>query len=91
MARKDDAKGNKVSLTIVVNGQPVEIEGNENAPLQTVLNKALSETQNEAQPPENWEIRDEAGNLLDPSQKIGLFGFAAGTVLLASLKAGAAG
>lgn len=91
MAKNDEGGRNKVDLTVVVNGQPVEVEGNENAPLQTVLNQALGDTQNSAQPPENWEMRDEAGNLLDLTKKIGLFAFAAGTVLLVNLKAGAAG
>ena len=89
MAKKPDK--NKIELTLVVNGQPVTVEANENAPLQTAVNKALEDSENVGQPPENWELRDEAGNLLDLTQKIGTFGFSGGAVLMLSLKAGIAG
>jgi hypothetical protein len=82
---------NKVQLTIVVNGEPVEVQANLNAPLQTAVNKALSESENEGQPPQNWELRTEAGVLLDTALKVSSFGFADGTVLVLSLKAGVLG
>lgn len=82
---------NKVTLTIVVNGEPVSVEANLNAPLNTVIAKALAESGNVGQPPENWELKDEAGNVLDGSKKIGDLGLASGVKLFLSLKAGAAG
>lgn len=82
---------NKVSLTIVVNGQPTTVDANRNAPLRTVIPQALSQTGNVGQPPENWELRDQAGNLLDVEAKIGSFGFADGTRLYLNLKAGIGG
>lgn len=82
---------NKVTLTIVVNGEPVSVEANLNAPLNTVITKALAESGNVGQPPENWELKDEAGNVLDASKKIGDLGLASGVKLFLSLKAGAAG
>lgn len=48
----------KKALTIVVNGQPVEIEANENAPLRSLVGRALELSGNVGQPPENWELRD---------------------------------
>ncbi|WP_246174189.1 DUF2604 domain-containing protein [Bradyrhizobium paxllaeri] len=53
--------------------------------------KALEETNNLAQPPENWEIKNEAGELLDPDKKLGEFGFGKQVTLFLSLKAGVAG
>lgn len=82
---------NKVALTIVVNGDAVSVEANMNAPLHTVITKALSESGNLGQPPENWELKDEAGAVLDASKKIEELGLVAGQKLFLSLKAGAAG
>lgn len=88
---KGGGHDHKFDLTIVVNGEPVVVEANENAPLRTVVEKALGETQNVGQPADNWELRDEDGKLLDLTKKIGTFAFAAGMTLLLSLKAGVAG
>lgn len=88
----DHGKGdNKLDLVVVVNGQPVEIEANLNAPLLTVREKALAETENVGQEPDNWDLKDRDGNVLDLSKKLGEFGFAAGTTLFLSVKAGVAG
>ncbi len=86
MARKA-----KETLTVVVNGQPVEVEANENAPLRSVIGRALELSGNVGQPPENWELKDAAGNLLDPDRKIGDYHFPEGVKLFLSLKAGVAG
>ncbi len=87
----DKKPGKKLELAIVVNGEPTLVEANPNAPLQTVVNKALADTGNTGQPPENWELRDEAGQLLDTSRKASSFGFAPGVKLFLSLKAGIGG
>jgi hypothetical protein len=84
-------KTNKDTLTIVVNGQPVELEANENAPLKTVIGKALEKSGNVGQPAENWELKDASGALLDLDKKIGEYHFADGVKLFLSLKAGVAG
>ena len=82
---------NKETLTVVVNGTPTEVEVNENAPLGTIVPKALHQTGNQGQPPENWELKDAVGNLLDLRMKIGAFNFPAGVALFLSLKAGIGG
>jgi hypothetical protein len=56
-----------------------------------VLNKALEQTQNTGQAPENWMFKDEAGNVLDLDEKVGSFAFASGVSLFVSLRAGAGG
>ncbi|MCU1283311.1 MAG: hypothetical protein JWM53_6857 [bacterium] len=91
-----DAQGKggaeKVHFTIVVNGTPAEIEQNVNSPLKALIERALKETANDAgQPPENWELRDEQGVLLEPDRKIGSYGFTGAITLFLSLKAGVGG
>jgi len=81
----------KAQFIIVVNGTPVEIEQNENSPLKTLIDKALKETGNVGQSPENWELRDEQGVLLEPDRKIASYGFADRVTLFLSLKAGVGG
>lgn len=88
---KDHSKPNVLALTVLVAGRPVQVQANVNAPLRTVLNKALEESENEGQAPENWEMRNEAGNLLDLDRKVGDLDIAPGSLLSASLRAGAAG
>ncbi|MEJ7786479.1 MAG: DUF2604 domain-containing protein [Solirubrobacteraceae bacterium] len=80
-----------LDITIVVNGQPVVVSANPHSPLRAVIPKALEETGNLGQPPENWELRDAGGTLLDTSQKIESFSFAHDVRLFLSLKAGVGG
>ncbi len=82
---------NKVDLVIIVNGQPTVVEANLNAPLHTVIPKALHQTGNAGQPPENWELRNAAGVELDPSRKIESFDFPPDVRLFLNLKAGVGG
>jgi hypothetical protein len=83
--------GPQIAIVVVVNGEPTTVEVNPNAPLHTVIPKALHATGNVGQPPENWELRDVGGNLLDTSQKTESFGFEPGVRLFLSLKAGIGG
>ncbi len=82
---------NEIDLSIVVNGQAVTVEANLDAPLRTVVPKALELSGNSGQPVENWELRDANGQLLDLAKKIREFAFTAGTKLFLSLKAGVGG
>lgn len=81
----------KLSLTIVVNGQPTVVEANVNTPLHTVIPKALEQTNNAGQPPDNWELRDAAGALLDGAKKIQDYAFGSGIKLFLNLRAGVGG
>ena len=80
-----------IELTIVVNGQPTEVSANPEAPLHTVIPKALEQTGNVGQPPENWELRDVAGTLLDLAREISSYHFTEETRLFLNLKAGIGG
>lgn len=82
---------NAIELKIVVNGQPVDVEANLQAPLRTAIQEALRKSGNTGQPVENWELRDAGGQILDPTRKIGEFNFPAGTTLFLNLKAGVGG
>ena len=82
---------NKVDLAVVVNGQPTVVSANQNAPVRTVIPKALEQSGNGGQPPENWELRDAAGVELDLGRKIEDFGFAPDVRLFLNLKAGIGG
>lgn len=82
---------NLLDLAVVVNGQPTVVQANRNAPLHTIIPKALEQTGNAGQPKENWELRDEAGALLTLDQKIKDFGFPLDVRLFLNLKAGVGG
>lgn len=84
-------KPKKETLTIVVASTPTEVTRNENAPLGSVIAKALEQTKNLGQPPENWELKDVAGNVLDLNKKIRDYNFPDDVVLFLSLKAGIGG
>jgi hypothetical protein len=82
---------NEVQLRVVVNGEAVTVTANRNSPLKTVIPEALHESQNQGQPPENWELKDADGNLLDPNRKIEDFQFADKATLYLSLRVGIGG
>ena len=82
---------NKITLVIIVNGTPVEVEANPHAELRTVVNKALADSHNTGRPASDWELSDLHGNVLDLTQKIGSFGFVDGTRLMLNLAVGVQG
>jgi hypothetical protein len=81
----------KLDLTVVVNGQPTTINAEPEAPLGSIIPKALEQTGNVGQPPQNWELRDVNGNVLDPARKIETFGFVSGVAIFLNLRAGIGG
>jgi hypothetical protein len=87
----DHGHDHRVRITVVVNGQPTVVEAKEDETLAEVRKKALHDTQNVAQPPENWEIKNEVGTLLDPEKRVGEYHFGKETTLFLCLKAGVAG
>ena len=81
----------KISITVVVNGQPTVVDAVEDAALGTIIPDALRQTENSGQPAGNWELRDADGHLLDLQKKIGDYGFPSKTRLFLNLKAGVGG
>jgi len=88
---KGDVMADKIALVVVVNGTPTTVEGNLNAPLKSIIGKALEQTGNSGRPPQDWELRDVAGQILDLNAKIGTFGFTSATRLFLNLRAGVGG
>jgi hypothetical protein len=82
---------NQRDLVVIVNGQPTVVTTNLNAPLHTIIPKALEQTNNLGQPPGNWELRDAAGVLLDGAKKVEDFNFPPDVKLFLNLKAGVGG
>lgn len=85
------ADSKKVSITVVVNGKPTDVEALDTAPVGAIIPDALRQTGNSGQPPENWELRDADGTLLDPNKTIGDYGFYDKPRLFLNLKAGVGG
>ena len=81
----------KISITVVVNGQPTVVDAIGDDPIRTIIPDALRQTENSGQPPENWELRDADGTLLDLSKTIEDYGFSDKTRLFLNLKAGVGG
>jgi len=81
----------KDSITVVVNGTPTEVDVNDNAPLHTLIPKAIQQTDNMGQPLNKWVLKDADGNTLDTDEKIGDFRFPDGVKLFLSLTAGIGG
>ena len=79
------------SITVIVNGAPVDVPTNDNAALEALIAKALSLSHNNGQPPPNWDLKDAAGNILDPHRKLRDVNLPVGAKLFLSLKAGVGG
>jgi hypothetical protein len=80
-----------VTLTVVVNGTQTEVVVAGGDALVAVRDKALKQTDNVGRPAEDWELKTEAGDVLDLATLVRDSRFASGTVLFLSLKAGVAG
>ena len=59
----------KISITVVVNGQPTVVDAIGDASLSTIIPDALRQTENSGQPPENWELRGRRWDASRPGQE----------------------
>jgi hypothetical protein len=87
MAKPD----NHLDLIIVVSGAPEAVRVNRNEHLENAVREALRESGNHGQRPEDWELRNESGQLLALSLRAGEAGLFDGQTLFLSPKAGAGG
>ena len=87
MAKPD----NHIDLVIVVSGAPEPVRINQNQRLEHAVKEALRESGNHGQPPEDWELRNEGGQLLALSLRADEAGLFDGQTLFLSPKAGAGG
>ena len=81
----------RFEITIIVNGQPVQVKVGLDEQIGEAVEDALEKSGNSGQPAEQWELRDESGQPLDTGKKIGESGITAGTKLFLNLKAGVGG
>lgn len=91
MAKNDKVeKEQKIHLTIVVSGNPINIELNLNKSLKSLMEKAFKEA-NVIGDEDNWYFSDEAGNELNSDTKISDLGLMHGQLILLNQRAGVAG
>lgn len=87
---KVPSEGN-IDVTVVVSGQPQPVKVNVHQTVEHLVHEALQKSGNEGQPPSDWELRTEAGVLLDQSATVAAAGIHDGMTLFLSPKAGAGG
>jgi hypothetical protein len=81
----------KITLAFIINGENFAVKTNVEAPLREAVSRALSESRNTGRPPNEWEVRDASGVLLETNRKISDLGLKDGTRLFLSLRVGAGG
>jgi hypothetical protein len=81
----------KVILIFIINGEDVPVEMSMEDILARARNKALGDSHNTGQPPDEWEIRNEKGHFLDSQSTIGSHALKNGSKLFLTLKVGLGG
>ena len=89
--RRNPNNPNTLALVFIINGEDVWVKTNFHAPLRAARAKALEESGNTGRPPDEWEIRNEAGTLLDPAMTPEDLHLKDSTRLFLTLKVGAGG
>jgi len=84
-------KDHKVRLIFIINGQDYPIEANTQAPLIEAVQRALAESDNMGRSPDEWEVRDASGVLLEKNRSPNDLGLIEGVRLFLSLSVGAGG
>ena len=79
------------ALTISVSGTPTQVMANLHEELTAIVERALHQTNHFGQPPDQWDLKDQAGTVLDQHQKVQDLHLAAGATLFLSPKAGIGG
>lgn len=86
-----DRPDNHLDVRIVVSGVEQLVRINNRESLAHAVREALRLSGNAGQPPEDWELRTEAGVLLSMEIRAGQSGLSDGQVLFLSPRAGAGG
>ncbi len=81
----------EIDVVVVVSGQPERVRASVQQTLEHLVREALRKSGNEGQPPRDWDLRTESGQLLDQSMTIEAAHIQDGTTLFLSPKAGAGG
>ena len=83
--------GKHFEIEIVVNGKPEQVKVALDQQVGEVVKAALKQSGNSGQPPEQWELRDETGQVLDVSKTVAVLDIKEGAKLFLNLKAGVGG
>jgi Protein of Unknown function (DUF2604) len=81
----------KIRLIFIINGQDFALETNIKAPLIASVQRVLADSGNTGRPPDEWELRDAAGVLLETHRTPEELGLNDGARLFLSLRVGAGG
>jgi hypothetical protein len=84
-------RDHKFELIVLVSGVEVKIKAHAGELLRTVAERALKKSENVGQPLENWDLRNEGGDVLDLDRTVGSYHLKDGALLSLTLKAGIAG
>ena len=84
-------KVHKMRLVFIINGVDLSIDVNMDAPLIEAVQRVLEESNNTGRPPEEWEVRDVGGVLLEINRTPKELGLQEGARLFLSLRVGAGG
>lgn len=90
MKNENPGGHNLITVKVIVNGTPTDVKTNVNAPLKSVVEKALEQTGNTGRPIEDWELKWN-GQVLDPNKKVNDYNIPDGAELFLSLRAGQGG
>jgi hypothetical protein len=82
---------NKIPLVVVVNTEDVPVEANVHAPLQTVAQHALNNSESKSRPLSDFDFKSSDGTILDLGRKVEEYHFAPNTKLYLSLRVGIQG
>lgn len=80
-----------ISVVFVVTGTEVKLRVKPDEVLGDALDLALKKSKNTGQPIDKWEVKNEAGELLAIGASFAALGLGDGSVVFATLSAGAAG
>jgi len=81
----------RVKLIFIINGENFSVEASDDATLRHAVERALRESGNTGRPPDEWEVRDSNGVLLEMGRTIEHLGLKNGARLFLSLRVGAGG
>lgn len=81
----------KLTIIFIIGGEEVSVEANPNAPLQAARNKALEIAKETGREPDQWEIKDANGKVLDPAAKVKDLGLKDGVKLFLGPKVSGGG
>ena len=84
-------KKKEIEVVVVVSGQPERIDIGAHQKLQHLVHEALRRSGNQGQPPSDWDLRTESGQLLDQHLTVADAHLENGVTLFLSPQAGAGG